>query len=158
MIRATAAALCGLALVSACGRHDPPEAIDLTFIVASRNQQTASTVLATAGQRAMRFDPDTLACEGIGEYRQVNPGTDVLIRDERGDVIGSGALGAGTVLARERDANGSWVYRGCKFSTTIPLRGPARIYTVELAKGKFGVRRHISELAASSGVVVIDLE
>ncbi|MCT0204025.1 hypothetical protein KQ302_02690 [Synechococcus sp. CS-602] len=158
MIRASAAALCGLALLSACGRHDPPEAIDLTFIVASRNQQTSKTVLATAGQRAMRFDPDTLACEGVGEYRQVGPSTDVLIRDERGDVIGSGVLGAGTVLAKERDADGSWVYRGCKFSATIPLLGPARIYTVELAKGKFGVRRHISELAALSGVVVIDLE
>ncbi len=158
MIPAGAGALCGLALLSGCGRHDPPQAIDLSFIVASSNQQASVTPVATAGQRAMRFDPDTLACQGIGEYRQVSPTTEVVIRDERGREIGSAPLGPGTVLAKERDADGSWVYRGCRFSPTIALRGPARIYSIEVAQGKFGVRRHVSELAASSGAVVIDLE
>ncbi|MCT0219127.1 hypothetical protein KQ304_08965 [Synechococcus sp. CS-1329] len=158
MISARTGALCGLVLLSGCGRHDPPQSLDLTFIVASSNQKSLRTPVSTAGQRAMSFDADTLACQGIGEYRRVSPTAEVVIRDERGDVIGSGVLGAGKVLAKEREADGTWFYRGCRFSTTIPLRTPARIYSVEVADGEFGVKRHVSELAASSGAVVIDLE
>jgi hypothetical protein len=108
--------------------------------------------------RGIRFDPVTLACQGAGDYRKFTPATEVVVRDERGALLGSAPLGPGRVIAHETRANGVRPFRGCRFVLSIPLKRAARIYSIDVAGGEFRRSYHVSELASSKGLVGVELD
>lgn len=155
LVSAMAALLLG---VTGCSRHEAPAALALTFDVGSRQEVGLDQAELDASSRGIRFNPDTLACEGAGDYRKFTPATDVVIRDERGALLGSAPLGAGRVISHETRANGIRTFRGCRFTVSIPLKRPARIYSMDVADGEIQRSYHITAIAATKGKVAVELD
>lgn len=147
-----------LVVLAGCRTHVAPASLALTFDVGSRQEVGLDQGELGASARGIRFDPDTLACMGAGDYRKFTPTTEVLVRDERGDLLGSAPLGPGRVIAHETRANGVRTFRGCRFLVSIPLKRPARIYSIDVADGEFHRSYHITEMAGSQGVVAVELD
>jgi len=154
MIRASAACPpAGWLWLSACGRTTHRGPSDLTtFIVASpQSADFEKTVLATARPAGHAIlISDSLACEGVGDTGRWAPAPICADPAMKGPiVIARVSWGGERCLAKERDAVAVGL-RGASSPHHSRCLGPARINTVELGQGKFGVRANISELAALS--------
>jgi hypothetical protein len=89
--------------------------------------------LAAAKEAATRGSP----CKGAGGYGDIVGGTQVLLKDEKGTVIATGALNPGRVL------DGST----CEFAFTVPAVPKANFYQFEMThRGVLAYR--YNELAA----------
>jgi hypothetical protein len=141
-----------------CARPQRLDAIRFTLVIAEdKNQTLAEPPSPDTTDRAMLFDPDTLACRGIGEYRDLDADSEVVVLNERREEIGSAPLGSGKVYQVEPGTTGNTIYRGCRFQATIPLRSAARIYIVNLGDGEFVVQQHFRHLQEREGKLTMTM-
>lgn len=147
-----------LALLAGCAATPAPRQLELTLDVATERPFVAAEAEAATRGLSMHFNPRTLVCRGAGDYQDLVPGAEVVVRDERGQAIGRARLGQGRVIEHSRDAAGQEIFQGCRFALTIPLAKPARIYTIELDEGEFRYHYHVVELHRRGGQLLLSLE
>ncbi|MEB3166750.1 MAG: hypothetical protein VKO65_08780 [Cyanobacteriota bacterium] len=147
-----------LMLLTGCATTPAPRQLELTLELATERPLAAAGVgTATSGER-MTVVPGSLNCQGAGEYQDLVPGAEVVVRDERRQPIGRARLGQGRVIEQTRARSGAESFQGCRFRLTIPLEKPARIYTLELDDGEFVNHYHVTELHRRGGQLLLSME
>lgn len=141
-----------------CASHAPPDRLQLRFIVSPDRDFRESDLRGPLEGHAIHFDPRTLECRGAGVLAHYNSQAKVVVRDQRGQVLGSGELGPGRVIRRDLAADGVPIFKGCGFGVSIPLKGTARIYIVDVADGAYRERMHVSQFADRKGVLNLDVD
>ena len=145
-----------MAVLLLCGcpgqRQQAPRDLALRFIVGAKSPVTHFDLM---GERPISFtvDEDKLSCQGSSGFSQFVPEAAAEIFDERGALLGQAVLGPGRVTMTTPDQEGRKRYEACTFELTIPLDGPARIYTIRIAGEGFVRREHISTLLRSNGAI-----
>ncbi len=146
-------AIAGL-LLFGCGgsQQQAPRELALRLTVGAK---TPITHFDLMGERPVSFtvDEDKLNCQGSAGFSQFVPKAPVEVLDERGTLLGQAVLGPGRLTMTSPDPEGRNRYEACTFELTIPLDGPARIYTIRIAGERFVRREHISTLLRSDGEI-----
>lgn len=87
-------------------------------------------------------------CKGIGGYDDIREGAPVVVKDQAGTVIATGALGAGAY-----DINGD---PPCVFAFSVPAVPDATFYTIEVSH-RGGLTYSYAEMAARNWTVAFTL-
>lgn len=147
-----------LLLLTGCATTPAPRQLDLTLDLGTERPLAAAEAGKPFSGRRIHVLPGSLACQGAGEYQDLVPGSEVVVRDERRQPIGRARLGQGRVIEHTKARSGGEIFQGCRFRLTIPLEKPARIYTLELDDGEFVNHYHVTELHRRGGQLLLSME
>jgi hypothetical protein len=145
--------------LAACRPGPPPERIDLRFTIGTKQAVTREDMEKAGGRYSpIRLEADGRHCRGGGGFARFSADSPIVVRNERGEQLGSAPLGPGEIERGGTDLDGTVLHEACHFSARIPLRAPARIYVLNIGGEGFVRRFHVSQLRRSGGRIELAVD
>jgi hypothetical protein len=150
--------LLALGALGGCSQETGPHTITLILTI-SVNEPVTLGEMKRAGGRltSITMDPDGTHCQGGGGFAGFRADSPIEIFNERGMLLGKGALGKGALEEKGRDLEGQQLFRACNFLTTLPLVRAAKIYILRISGEGFVRRFHAARLREQKGIVSLTL-